>query len=259
MKLAGKVALVTGGGYGIGKGIALELARAGADVAVAARSVDKINETAAEIRALGRRGIAVPMDVSKEKQVVEMVARTVKELGQIDILVNNAGIEGKSVNVSDMEVADWNEVLAVNLVGVAVACREALRHMVKRKTGVIINIGSGAGRRGFPLRSAYCASKWGLIGLTRTIAMEVGRHNIRCNCINPGAVEGERLTRVLEARSKATGIPMDEMWKRTMDRGPIRRLVKPEEIGATVVFLASDDGVSFTGQTLDVTAGSTMS
>ena len=259
MKLAGKVALVTGGGYGIGKGIALQLARAGADVAVAARSVDKINQTAAEVRALGRRGIAIPTDVSQEKQVVEMVARAVKELGQIDILINNAGIEGKSVNVSDMDVSDWNEVLAVNLVGVAVACREALRHMVKRKSGHIINIGSGAGRRGFPLRSAYCASKWGIIGLTRTIAMEVGRYNIRCNCINPGAVEGERLTRVLEARSKVTGIPMDEMWKRTMDRGPIRRLVKPEEIGATVVFLASDDGASFTGQTLDVTAGSTMS
>ena len=154
-----------------------------------------------------------------------------------------------------MELDAWNEVLAVNLTGAMLCAREVIRDMTRRKSGSIINISSGAGRSGFPLRSPYCVSKWGIEGLTRTLALETGRHNIRVNCIAPGFVTGERMEKVMKARSEATGLGYDELVKKAASGYALKRAVSPEEVAAAAVFLASDESAGVTGQTLGVDAG----
>jgi NAD(P)-dependent dehydrogenase (short-subunit alcohol dehydrogenase family) len=258
MRLKDKVAIVTGGGVGIGKAISLAFAREGADIVLACPFLSELEPTAAEINSLGRKSLAVVTDVSDEEQVREMVAKTVGEFGKIDILVNSAGIEGRTANVVDVDLEDWNRVLAVNLTGPMLCSKEVLKIMVPHKSGSIINISSAAGKRGFVMRSPYCASKWGVIGLTQTVALEVGVHNIRVNCICPGPTEGERIERVLNARVEATGRPYQELRALMTGNNPLGRMVYPEEVAAAAVFLASAEAGGLTGQAINVSIGLIM-
>ena len=260
MRLKDKVAIVTGGGRGIGKAIALAFASEGARLVVAARSLSKLEETAEEINSRGGRAKAVQTDVSDEKQVQQMVAETLNEYGQIDILVNNSGIGGVTASVVDLKLEDWNEVLAIDLTGSMLCAREVLKSMMPRRSGNIINIGAeggrgGNGRSGYPMRSPYCVAKMGIIGLTETLAIEVGEYNIRVNCISPAAVRGERVTNVLMGRSQATGVPFDELMSKLTADYSLNRQAEASEIATAAVFLASDESSAITGQILVVNCG----
>ncbi len=256
MRLNKKVAIVTGGGVGIGKAISLAFASEGAAVVAAARALPRLEAVAGEIRSRGGRAIAIQTDISDENQVKKMVVQTLNEYGQIDILVNNSGIAGPTVNVVDIKLEDWNEVLAVNLTGAMLCSREVLKSMIARQSGNIINISSAAGRGGFAMRSPYCASKWGIIGLTQTLAVEVGEYNIRVNGIAPGPVEGERIKNVLKADAKAKGLTYEEARSIKTADAALRRMVTATEIADTAVFLVLGESSGITGQIFDVNAGS---
>src|SRR5271170_1156335 len=170
--LAGKVAIITGGGYGIGKQIALAYAKLGAHLVLAARSARPLQETGAEVEKLGARVITIATDVAKEADCARMAEQALATFSRIDILVNNAGIGGPTRRATEMSLAEWQEVIDINLTGAWLAARAVLPAMERQGRGDILNISSGAGRRGFPLRSPYAASKWGMIGLTQTLAGE---------------------------------------------------------------------------------------
>ena len=255
MRLKDKVAIVTGGGRGIGKAISMAFASEGATVVIAARTSSRIDDTIEKIKSDGGRAKAVQTDVSDEKQVQRLVAETIGECGKVDVLVNNSGIGGPTVNVVDLRLQDWNEVLAINLTGSMLCAREVLTHMIPRKKGNIINIGSDGGRFGYPMRSPYCVSKWGIIGLTETLAVEVGQYNIRVNCISPAAVKGERLINVVTGRSKATGVPFGDLMSKITADYSLQRPTEEAEVAAAAVFLASDESSGITGHTLVVNCG----
>lgn len=255
MKLKNKVVIVTGGGYGIGRVIALRFAAEGARVCIAARSKDKIEDTARQIKAQGGQVLAIPVDISREEDVASMVAQTVDHFDALDILVNNAAAEGPTLPIHEMDGKDWRQVVDVNLNGLFYCTKHALRVMIPRKSGNIINIGSIAGVYAYPMRTPYNATKWAIAGVTQTIAAEVGPYNIRCNCLSPGPTEGERSSRVIRKRAEASGKTFDEMKKWYEDQIPIKRFVKAEEVASAAVFLASDDSSGMTAQHFCVSGG----
>ena len=261
MKLNNKVALVTGGGVGIGEAISLAFASEGAAVVVAARTLPRLEAVAEKIKSGGGKATAIQTDVSDEGQVKRMVAQTLSEYGQVDILVNNSGIMGPTASVVDIKLEDWNEVLAINLTGAMLCSREVLKSMVSRQRGNILNISSRAGQKGFPMRSPYCVSKWGMIGLTQTLALEVGRYNIRVNCISPGRTEGERIENVRKARAEAAGLTYEEILnrERATTTSPLGRVtVTTDEVANTAVFLVSDESGGITGENISVSAGTAL-
>jgi NAD(P)-dependent dehydrogenase (short-subunit alcohol dehydrogenase family) len=254
-RLKDKVAIVTGGGKGIGRAIARAFTSEGAAVVVGATTVSKLEEAVEEFEAMGGRAKAIPTDVSDEKQVMHLVSETIKTFGKLDILVNNSGIAGPTCKLVDLTLEDWNRVLAIDLTGYVLCAREAVRHMIPRKTGIIINLAAeggrtGDGRSGQPMRMPYCCSKMGVIGLTETLAQEVGPDNIRVNAISAAAVRGERTNRVLAAKAKAQGKTFDELFKEHMTRYSLGRPVEEYELANVAVFLASDESSGITGQTI---------
>ena len=255
MKLENKVTIITGGGYGIGRIIALRFAAEGARVCIAARSRDKLAETAQEIKDLGGDVLDLPVDISREEAVASMIAQAVDHFGGLDILVNNAAAEGPTLPIHEMDGRDWRQVVDVNLNGLFYCTKHALKKMIPQRSGNIINIGSIAGVYAYPMRTPYNATKWAIAGVTQTIAAEVGPHNIRCNCLSPGPTEGERSARVIQKRADATGQSFDEMKKYYEDQIPIRRFVKAEEVASAAVFLASDDSSGITAQHFCVSGG----
>jgi len=256
--LKDKVAIITGGGYGIGKEIALAYARHGIKLALAARSEGPLAETRAAVEKLGVSAVTIRTDVSKEADCARMVEQTVKAFGRLDILVNNAGIAGPTKRLTEMTLAEWQEVIDINLTGAWLASRAALPGMAKQKSGNILMISSGAGRRGYPLRSPYASSKWAMIGLTQTLAGEWGPAGVRVNCICPGAVEGERIERVMHARAEALGVPYEQIRKGFESGAALQRIVTEAEVARVAVFLVSDLSAGVTGQTINVDAGSIM-
>jgi len=263
-RLKDKVAIITGGGSGIGKAIAKGFVREGAKVVLAARNKENLEKTIAELRAAGGTAEAIVTDVTKEQDIINMVAEAMKRFGQIDILVNNSGIGGPTCNVVDMSLADWNEIISIDLTGSMLCAREALRHMIPRKQGIVINIGaeggrSGDGRSGYPMRAGYCCAKMGVIGLTETLAQEVGEYNIRVNCVSAAAVKGERLIRIIDGRAKAAGIPFEQALAREMGNYSLKRPAEEYELANVCVFLASDDASAVTGQTIVAHCGNHIS
>ena len=259
MQLEGKVAIVTGGGKGIGRAISLAFAREGADVVVAARTESSLKEVAAEIEATGRKSLVVVTDLSKPESPLTLVDRTLEKFGRVDVLVNNSGTEGPIDNVADMDLEGWNELLAVNLTGAMLCARYVLeKSMIPRRSGVIINLSSAAGRKGLPKRSAYSSSKFAIIGFTQSLASEVGKYGIRVNSIAPGAVEGERIERVFNIMAKNLGISYEQIVESSNARAALGRMVKPEEVAALAVFLASEQSSGITGQTINCDAGTNM-
>jgi NAD(P)-dependent dehydrogenase (short-subunit alcohol dehydrogenase family) len=257
-KLDDRVALVTGGGRGIGRAIALAFAREGAHVAVAARSRAEIEAVAAEARALGRKGIAVPCDVTDRGQVDAAVRQTAEALGPVRILVNNAGI-AISAKLTDLDDALWARHLDVNLTGAFYASRAVLPGMLAARWGRIINVASIAGRQGFPYVAAYVASKHGLLGLTRALAMEVAATGVTVNAICPGYAATD-LTWASARRIQAkTGRSYEDALASLAAFSPQRRLVEPEEVAVLAVLLASDEGRGVTAQAWNVDGGAAQS
>jgi meso-butanediol dehydrogenase / (S,S)-butanediol dehydrogenase / diacetyl reductase len=255
MKLKNQAAIVTGGGRGIGKEIALALAREGANVLVSGRQQDVLEQTVLEIRSLGNSAFLTVTDVSDETQVSEMVNAALDSFGKIDILVNNAGITGPTAAVTGLSRAAWDEVLAVNLTGAFLCARSVIPHMIEQRSGKIINISSIAGKMAYALRSPYAASKWGMLGFSSSLAQELGPHNIQVNAICPGPTAGERMSRVIADRAKELGRSIEEVERLYVEGTALKRMVDPKHVAAAVVFFCSKEGNSITGEALEVSAG----
>jgi NAD(P)-dependent dehydrogenase (short-subunit alcohol dehydrogenase family) len=242
MELEGRIALITGAGRGIGKGIALTFAKEGADVAVNDIDGRNAEATASEVRALGRKSMAIQADVAKADEVNRMVERIVQEWGGVDILVNNAGF-GNPLLVEDMTVADWHSVLGVILDGAFNCSKAVIQTMRNRGGGRIVNIASLAAKK-ISLGNcvAYTTAKSGILGFTRHLAFEVGPYKINVNAISPGAT----LTPMVEKSS---------VHLRLKDTNPLKDICRPEDIAEAAVFLASKRSKMVTGITIDVDAG----
>lgn len=243
MKLKDKVAVVTGAGRGIGRAIALALAREGAGVVVVSRTPSEVEETAARIRALGRRALALRVDVSLLEDVERMVKSTIREFGRIDVLVNNAGILGPIGPLIENDVERWIETIKVNLIGTFLCCKAVLPVMVKQCKGKIINLSGGGAAYPRPRFSAYATSKAAVVRLTETLAEEVKEFNIEVNAIAPGAVYTRLHDQVLNVGSKA-GRKDLEVSRRVKKTGG----TLPEVFATLAVFLASDDSDGLTGR-----------
>jgi 3-oxoacyl-[acyl-carrier protein] reductase len=247
MRLEGKVALVTGASRGIGREIALELAREGASVAVNyAGSEAKALEVVDEIKAMGREAFAIQADVSNSESVTDMAKETIERFGKIDILVNNAGITKDNL-LMRMKESEWDDVININLKGVFLCTKAVTRQMMKQRSGRIINISSIVGVSGNPGQANYVAAKSGVIGLTKTTAKELSSRGITVNAVAPGFITTD-MTDKLNEDVKT------EMLKQI----PLARLGEPKDIARTVIFLASEDSAYMTGQTLHVDGGMVM-
>jgi NAD(P)-dependent dehydrogenase (short-subunit alcohol dehydrogenase family) len=256
MKLKDKVAIVTGGGTGIGKAISLAFADEGAAVVVAARNVTRLEEVANQIKSKGGKARAIQTDISDHEQIKRMLAETVKEFGKLDILINNAAAYSyNNADVPDMNLDNWYDTLAVNVSGTMLCAREAMKVMIPRKSGVIVNVSSVAGISGHPTESPYCVSKWAIIGFTEVLAIEAGKHNIRVNTISPGATRTPEFEEMITALAHRWGIAEEDMWRKLKASNSLNRIAEPEEIARAVVFLASDDSSAMTGHNMIVSCG----
>jgi NAD(P)-dependent dehydrogenase (short-subunit alcohol dehydrogenase family) len=256
--LRGRAAIVTGGGYGIGRAIALAFGRAGANVTLAARGRPQLEQVAEQLRGMGTRPLVCVTDVSSESDVEAMVRRSLDEFGIVDVLVNNAGIAGPTGLARDVAASDWNLTLAVNLTGAFLCAKHAGAAMIEKKRGAIVNISSVAGRIGYALRTPYAASKWGMIGLSHSLAAELGPHGIRVNVVLPGSTKGERLSRVIAARAAAEGKSIEAMTEWYTKDAPLGRMVTEDEVADAVLYLASDAASGITGQAISVCGGFCM-
>jgi sorbitol-6-phosphate 2-dehydrogenase len=260
--LEGKIALVTGGGQGLGQAICLRLAKEGCHLMVA-----DINETSAITTAQmivsdsdnPRKALAFKVDVTDETQVSSMIDRTVAEFGRLDILISNAGIL-ISEEISEFPAEKWRAVMNVNLFGYFLAAKHAARVMKPQKSGVIIQINSKSGKKGSFKNSAYAASKFGGIGLTQSIALDLAEENIRVNCVCPGNILDSPLwiDSLYKQYSKKLGITEAEVRQRYIDQVPMKRGCSYDDVCNVVVFLASDQASYMTGQAINVTGGQEM-
>ena len=253
--LDGRVAIITGASKGIGRALALRFGREGARVICAARSADLVKETTAQVNKAGSRAIAFTGDLSREDDVRRLVAAGLEAFGKIDALVNNAGDGGPTKPVQDYTVEDWRYTIDSCLTSSYLCIRFVVPEMIKAGGGAIVNISSGAGRRGLPYRIGYCSAKAGQVGMTYGMALELAPHNIRVNCVAPGAVEGDRIDRVIAGQAEVRGIPVEAMRKAMIERSPLRRMVTADDIVDATVFFTSDMARSISGQVLAVNAG----
>lgn len=259
MEFADHVVLVTGGGGGIGTAIARAFVREGAAVALVDVSLEAARAVAEVLSGEGHAAMALAGDVSVEADCRQVVAETLRALGRpIEVLVNNAGISGLVAPVVEMELATWNETLAVNVTGAMLMSRETLKMMLPRRRGSIINIASHVGKRAIAFRSPYVASKFAMIGLTQCMALEVAPFGIRVNAVCPGPVEGDRLQRSIQRAAAVRGVSAEVAREAWLAESPMRRMVTPEEVAAVTIFLASSKASGMTGQAINVTAGRIM-
>jgi 3-oxoacyl-[acyl-carrier protein] reductase len=238
-----RVAFVTGASRGIGRAIALTLCRAGYDIAVGSPELEKNEEVAEEIRTCSGKACAINLDLSSHASIKESFARTLTEFGRIDILVNNAGITRDGLALR-MKPEDWDRVLQVNLTGAFQCIQQVLGPMMRERWGRIINIASVVGEMGNAGQSNYSASKAGLIGLTKSIAQEMGSRNITVNAIAPGYIETDMTANLTQ-----------ELKDKMLANIPLKRIGRPQDVANAVKFLASDDASYITGHVLDVNGG----
>ncbi|HEV7632561.1 MAG TPA: SDR family oxidoreductase [Steroidobacteraceae bacterium] len=240
--------LITAGASGIGLGIARAFRAAHAQVYVCDIDTAALQRAAGELPGL----LTQRCDVGDRAACAAMVADAVDRLGGLDVLVNNAGIGGPTKPVHELDPEDWDAVLRVNLTGTFDVTRNAIPHLIRAGGGSIINMSSAAGRFGYANRSAYSATKWALIGFTKTLSLELGEHGIRVNAIAPGAVDGERVERVFQGRAQASGQSIDEVKRSAMANQSLKALIDPRDIAALAVFLASDAAKSISGQVIPI-------
>jgi 3-oxoacyl-[acyl-carrier protein] reductase len=257
MKLADRIAIVTGAAKGMGRDICLTLAREGAHLVLAARETPPLEKLGQEIAALGRRAIAVSTDVTDEAAVRRLVDRTKADYGgRIDILVNAAGVTGPiETPVQDIAVEDFRAVLEVNLVGTFLPTKHVLPTMIAQRYGKVVNISGTSGLRGYKYRAAYSSSKWALRGFTRTVALEAGPHNVNVNALHPGIVAGDRMDKLCREKARKRGWTPAQVEKEYEDEMALRRVTVAQDIANAVLFLVSDDSQNMTGQSVTVDGG----
>jgi NAD(P)-dependent dehydrogenase (short-subunit alcohol dehydrogenase family) len=256
MLLAGKVAVITGAGRGIGRAIARRFASEGAKVVVAARTVSEIEAVAAEIRGEGGTASAVPANVADEQQCGHLVRTAEAQYARIDILVNNAGEYGPVKPVEEILPADWDRVIAVHLRGAYLLTRAVLPGMYARRSGVILNISSLSAKAAFPWGAAYAAAKAGLLGLTRVAAAESARQGIRANALCPGPVTETRMSKELgQTLAARLGVAPEQQLREFLSTILQGRGQTVQEVAAAALFLCSDQSSAITGQALNVDGG----
>ena len=253
MDLTGKIALVTGGGTGIGKAISEALADNGAHVAIASRNPSRFRSLAAPDGSI----LPVEMDISKKDQVQKGVAAIVERWGPIDILVNNAGVSGIT-RIDDADDRPWRDIVETNLTGTYLVTKEVLKSMKDHAGGRIVNVSSVLGKFGVPGYSAYCATKHGLIGFTRAVALEVVGRGITVNAICPGWVETEMARLGIEESAVYQGITPEEFKRQAVSAVPIGRFLDAAEVAALVLYLVSEKAGGITGQAINICGGQTM-
>ena len=234
VNLENKVAIITGGGRGIGKAAAIAMAHAGARVVVAARTLSEIEAVATEIRTMGGHAVAIQTDVSKEQDVQHMIQKTLEVYGRVDILVNNAAVNIPPKSLVDLTLEEWNWVMGINLTGVFLCSKYVLQHMMDQRSGKIVNVSSIGGRRGGKGRTPYRPSKAALINLTECIAAEAKEHNINVNTVCPGATVTDMIRDIFPNRDT-------------------RNMMTPEEVADVIVYLVSDSARALHGTSIDVT------
>lgn len=250
--LAGKVAIVTGASRGIGAAAARALAKAGTSVMLAARDGALANEVARSIIAAGGNAAAQACDVSDYAGCENLVAETLARFGRLDVLVNNAGIAGPTKRVEDVTPDELDATLRIDLAAMFHTVRRAVPALREAGGGSIVNLSSAAGRFGFPLRSPYAAAKWGVVGLTKTLAIELGADGIRVNAILPGLVDGPRIRAVLRAKAQAAGVSENEQTERAVATTSLRCFVSQQDIANMALYLCSPFGATISGQALAV-------
>ena len=254
LSVRGQRVLITAGAGGIGRVMTETFVKAGAKVHICDVVQSALDETARTLP-----GVTASLcDVSDVQQVENLFGDVENYLGGLDVLVNNAGIAGPTGKVEELSIEEWRRCIDIDLNGMFYCTRLAVPMLKASGGGCIINLSSAAGRLGFPFRTPYAAAKWGVVGFTKSLSMEVGTDNIRVNALQPGVVEGERIDRVIEAKARAVGISVEEQKKISLERVSMRTMVSPQDIANMALYLASDLGKHVTGQAISVCAGVEM-
>ena len=261
MKLADQVAVIVGGARGIGEAIAHKFSAEGASLVLVdlEKMKPQLDTVAEAITRKGGKAVVIAADCTDDGQVTAMVDETVRRWGKLDILVNSAGFRGPLVPVQDISEKEWDDVLTINLKLVFLCCRAVLRVMMQQKSGKIVSICGTAGREGMALRGSLCAAKWGVVGLTQTIAKEAGPYGIRANVICPGGMDEPDLREMYAERAKGLGMEFPQLEKQVLELTPLRKYAKHEEVANAALFLASSDSSHTTGESLNVSGGRLMS
>lgn len=259
LPLTGKIAVVTGGNQGIGLAVARAMAGAGASVAICARNRESLERAAAEIRDLGAQCAALECDVSDPSSTDAMAAAVLTRFGRADVVVANAGIAGAIRPMHEITYDEWRACIATDLDGVYLTFRRFIPPMIESGGGgSLIAVSSMTGKRPLPERTPYGAAKLGVIGLVRSLALELGPHGIRVNSICPGAVAGARLDRIVKQQARALGITEEESMRLFSDPSALKRPTRPEEVASACVFLASDASAGVTGEDMNISGGLVM-
>lgn len=254
MKLENKIAIVTGGSGGIGGAISLAFAKEGAKVVIADRNEIKAREVMDDIKKEGGECLFVRTDVSRSGEVDNMVKATLDEFNRIDILVSNAGIVSIAP-VVDLQEKDWDDNMNVNAKGVFLCCRAVVKHMIKQKSGKIINLSSRLGKVGVPRYAHYCASKAAVLVFTQALALELAPYGINVNSVAPGVINTDMLIWEWEWDRKERGMSFKELEEEALATIPLRRIGTPDEVANIIVFLASKEADYLTGQSINITGG----
>ena len=257
MKLASKTAIVTGAAKGMGAAITTTIAREGADVLLTARDTAALEEVAEAVKALGRKAHVVGCDVTREDQVVTMVQAAKRAFGgRIDILVNVAGTTGPiETPVQDIAVDDFDDVLRVNVRGTFLPIKHVVPVMIAQRSGKIVNIGGTSGLRGYPMRTAYSASKWAVRGITRTVALEVGKFNINVNAVCPGIIETPRMEKLCHEKARVRGWTYQQVYDEYVQDMALKRVPTVQDVANTVLFVCTEDARNITGKEIAVDGG----
>ena len=260
MKLEGQVALIVGGARGIGEAIAHTFSKEGASLVLVdlERMKPQLDSLAQAIHQQGGKAVAITADCSDDRQVNTLVDETVRRFGKIDILVNSAGYRGPLVPVTEISEREFDDVVLYNLKLVFLCCRAVLKQMAKQKSGSIVSISGTAGREGMAMRGSLCAAKWGVTGLTQTIAKEYGPHGIRANLICPGGMDEPDLREMYAERAKNLGMTVEAHEAQILALTPLRKYAKHDEVAKAALFLASSDSSHTTGESLNVSGGRLM-
>jgi len=252
--LKGKVAIVTGGAKGIGASIVEGFVKEGSSVVIADNNLDATHKLEEKMQRGGAKVLSIRTDVTKKSDADRLVSTTLQEFGKIDILVNNAGIVS-DINFVDIEEAEWDRINEVNTKGVYLVTRAVVPHMIAARQGKIVNISSLAGKRGNVGVSHYCASKFAVIGITQSVARELGEYNINVNAVCPGIVRTVMWEVLLDARSRRQGLPREQVWDAWIEQTPLKRPQTPEDMANVVLFLSSEISRNITGEAISVNGG----
>jgi NAD(P)-dependent dehydrogenase (short-subunit alcohol dehydrogenase family) len=248
LRLDGKRAVLTAGAAGIGRVTLQTFVDAGASLVTCDVDQAALDRLRGELPQVP----AIPADVAEPADVDRLFELALEQLGGLDILINNAGIAGPTGPIEEIAPDDWRRTLEVNLTGQYLCARRAVPHLRAAGGGSIVNLSSAAGRFGFALRTPYCASKWAVVGLTKALAIELGPDQIRVNAICPGAVEGERINRVIAAKAEARGVPFEAMRQQYVESASMKRLISPQDIANMILYLCADAGRLVSGQVIGV-------